>query len=70
MSVFRLGFLLLIYGVSFAAASLYYVVSTINNDLPQDLTKLLDYQPNRKSVVLSSDGEEIGSFSIEKRRIV
>ncbi|HTL36321.1 MAG TPA: PBP1A family penicillin-binding protein [Kofleriaceae bacterium] len=70
VSVFRLGFLLLIYGLSFAAACLYFAVTTINDDLPQDLTKLLEYQPNRKSIVLSSDGEEIGSFSIENRRIV
>jgi penicillin-binding protein 1A len=70
VSVFRLGFLLLIYGISFGAACLYFAVTTINDDLPQDLTKLLEYQPNRKSVVLSSDGEEIGSFSIENRRII
>ncbi|MDB4959222.1 MAG: mrcA [Myxococcales bacterium] len=70
MSVFRVLFLLLVYGVSLAAASLYYAVHTINEDLPEDLTKLLDYQPNRKSVVLSSDGEEIGAFSIENRRII
>lgn len=52
------------------AASLYLAIRTINNDLPQDLTQLLDYQPNRKSVVLSSDGEEVGTFSIENRKIV
>jgi penicillin-binding protein 1A len=68
--VFRVVFLLFIYGVSFAGAMLYFAISTINQDLPQDLTKLLEYQPNRKSIVLSSDGEEIGSFSIENRRIV
>src|SRR6185436_15342440 len=39
-------------------------------ELPKDLSQLLDYQPSRKSVVLSSDGEEIGAFSIENRRIV
>jgi penicillin-binding protein 1A len=70
LSVLRLIFLLLIYGASFGAACLYYAITTINEDLPQDLTKLLEYQPNRKSIVLSSDGEEIGAFSIENRRIV
>jgi len=70
LSVFRLVFLLLIYGVSLGAASLYYAVSVINDDLPADLTKLLDYQPNRKSVVLASDGSEIGTFSVENRSIV
>lgn len=70
VSILRLFFLLLIYGVSLGAASVYLAVTTINQDLPQDLTKLLEYQPNRKSVVLSSDGEEIGSFSIENRRII
>jgi penicillin-binding protein 1A len=70
VSVLRVLFLLLVYGVSLGAASLYMAISTINQDLPQDLTRLLDYQPNRKSVVLSSDGEEIGAFSLENRRII
>jgi penicillin-binding protein 1A len=70
VSVLRLMLLLLVYGLSLGAATLYYAIKTINEDLPQDLTKLLEYQPNRKSIVLSSDGEEIGSFSIENRRIV
>ena len=70
VSVLRLLFLLLIYGVSLGAACLYLAITTINKDLPQDLTKLLDYQPNRRSIVLSSDGEEVGSFSIENRKIV
>jgi penicillin-binding protein 1A len=69
-SVWRLLLLLLVYGLSLGASTIYFVVVTINADLPQDLTKLLDYQPNRRSVVLSQDGEEIGSFSIENRRIV
>ena len=69
-SILRWGFLLVVYGVSLGAACLYYAVMTINEDLPQDLTQLLDYQPSRRSVVLSSDGEEIGSFSIENRKIV
>src|SRR6185436_15671215 len=66
----RLLFLLLVYGASLGAATLYYVVMTINDELPHDLSQLLDYQPNRKTVVLSSDGDEIGAFSIENRRIV
>jgi penicillin-binding protein 1A len=70
VSVLRLGFLLALYGASFAAAALYLAVQTINDELPKDLSQLLDYQPSRKSVVLSSDGEEIGAFSIENRRIV
>jgi len=70
VSVLRLVFLLFIYGVSLGAATLYFAIKTINDDLPQDLTKFLESQPNRKSIVLSSDGEEIGAFSIENRRIV
>jgi penicillin-binding protein 1A len=70
VSVFRLGLLLLVYGLSLGAAMIYFAVNEINRDLPQDLTMLLDYKPNRKSVVLSSDGQEIGAFSIENRRIV
>jgi len=70
VSVLRLGFLLVIYGASFGAATLYLAIQTINDELPGDLSQLLDYQPSRKSVVLSSDGEEIGAFSVENRRIV
>jgi penicillin-binding protein 1A len=70
LSVLRLLFLLFIYGASLGAAALYFAVTTISEELPDDLTVLLDYQPNRKSVVLSSEGEEVGTFSIENRRIV
>ena len=70
VSILRLLFLLHIYGASLAAAFLYLAITTINEDLPQDLTKLLEWQPYKKSTVLSSDGDEIGSFSIENRRIV
>lgn len=69
-SVLRVIAIGLIYALSLGAATMYYAIATVNDDLPQDLTKLLEYQPNRKSIVLSSDGEEIGSFSIENRRIV
>ena len=67
VSVLRLGFLLAIYGTSLAAATLYLAIQTINDELPTDLAQ---QQPNRRTVVLSSDGEEIGEFSIENRRIV
>jgi penicillin-binding protein 1A len=70
VSIIRVLFLLFLYGVSLGAAALYFAVKTISEELPEDLTVLLDYQPNRKSVVLSSEGEEVGSFSIENRRIV
>jgi penicillin-binding protein 1A len=69
-SVFRVIMIMLVYGASLAASTMYYAIKTINEDLPPDLTKLLEYQPYRKSIVLSSDGEEIGAFSIENRRIV
>jgi penicillin-binding protein 1A len=67
VSVLRLGFLLALYGASLAAATLYLAIQTINDELPTDLAQ---QQPNRRTVVLSSDGEEIGEFSIENRRIV
>ncbi|HEY0480302.1 MAG TPA: PBP1A family penicillin-binding protein [Kofleriaceae bacterium] len=70
VSVLRLGFLLALYGASLGAAVIYLAIQSINDELPKDLSQLLDYQPNRKSVVLSSDGDEIGAFSIENRRIV
>lgn len=63
-------FLLFLYGGSLGAALAYYAISALNSELPADLSALLDYQPNRKSTVLSSDGEDIGEFSIENRRIV
>lgn len=66
----RLLLLLLVYGASMGAAAGYLAVTTINKELPEDLTALLDYQPNRKSIVLSSDGEEVGAFSIENRKII
>lgn len=66
----RLVFLLLVYGASMGAAATYLVVTTLNKELPENLTQLLDYQPNRKSIVLSSDGEEIGAFAIENRKII
>jgi penicillin-binding protein 1A len=69
-SIIRLGFLLVVYGSSLGAAMMYYAIWSINDELPADLSQLLHYQPNRKSVVLSSDGEEIGTFSIENRKIV
>ena len=52
VSVLRVLFLLLVYGASLGAATLYFAIKTINQDLPQDLTKLLEYQPYRKSIVL------------------
>jgi penicillin-binding protein 1A len=70
VSVLRLALLLLVYGASMGAATAYLAITTVNKELPADLTELLDYQPNRKSIVLSSDGEEVGAFSIENRKIV
>ena len=70
LSVLRLAFLLLVYGASLGAATLYFAVREINEELPGDLSVLLEYQPNRKSIVLASEGWEIGAFSIENRRMV
>ncbi|MBX3157428.1 MAG: PBP1A family penicillin-binding protein [Deltaproteobacteria bacterium] len=70
LSVLRLLLLLIVYGASLAAALIYFAVNELNKELPQDFSELLDYRPNRKSTVLSSDGEEIGSFSVENRKIV
>ncbi|MEZ4359384.1 MAG: PBP1A family penicillin-binding protein [Kofleriaceae bacterium] len=69
-SLLRLALLLLVYGAAAGAATIYLAVRTVNAELPKDLTALLDYQPNRRSVVVSTDGEEVGTFSIENRRIV
>ncbi|MCE9578536.1 MAG: PBP1A family penicillin-binding protein [Deltaproteobacteria bacterium] len=69
-SILRMIALLFVWGVSFAAATIYVVIVTVNAELPADLRKLADYQPSRKSLVYSSDGEEVGEFSIENRKIV
>jgi penicillin-binding protein 1A len=70
VSVLRVLLLLVVYGLSLAVASVYHVVARVNADLPRDLAALADYQPSRRSVVLSTDGEEIGAFSFENRKIV
>ena len=69
-SILRWLFLLLVYGLSLGAASVYFAIQMLNEDLPGDLSRLVDYQPSRKSTVISTDGEEIGTFSIENRRVV
>jgi penicillin-binding protein 1A len=68
-SVLRLAFLLLLYLVSLAAAGMYFAVVTVNRDLPDDLTALVDYQPSRKSTVYSADGETVGEFTFENRKL-
>lgn len=70
LSVLRLGLLLIVYGASLGAAGVYFAIATINDDLPADLTTLLDYRPSRSSVVLASDGNEVGRFSIENRSVI
>ncbi|HEY4244971.1 MAG TPA: PBP1A family penicillin-binding protein [Kofleriaceae bacterium] len=70
VGVLRLLFLLAVYGVSLAAAVVYLAVQTMNKELPQDFSQLTDYQPIRQSTVLSSDGEVIGSFAIENRKMI
>jgi len=69
-SLLRLAFLLFVYGGSAGIAIAYFAIKEVNKELPADLGQLLEWQPNRKSIVLSSDGEEIGNFSIENRRII
>ena len=69
-SVLRVLALLTVYGASVGAAFTYLVIKTINDDLPKDLTRAFDYQPNRKSLVISADGEEVGAFFIENRQVV
>ncbi len=69
-SILRILALLTVYGLSAGAAFAYLAVSTINDTLPRDLTTAFDYRPNRKSLVISSDGEEIGAFFIENRQVV
>jgi penicillin-binding protein 1A len=70
LSVLRLLLLLTVWGASLGAAVVALAVRTLNEELPADLTTLLDYSPSRKSLVISADGEEIGAFSIENRKQV
>ncbi|MCA9674979.1 MAG: PBP1A family penicillin-binding protein, partial [Myxococcales bacterium] len=69
-SILRLVLLLLVYGASTAAATLYMAIRAINDELPTDLTQAMAYTPTRRSVVYAGDGEIIGTFAIENRREV
>jgi penicillin-binding protein 1A len=62
--------LLIVYGLAAGAGFTYLAVVTINRDLPTDLTAAFDYQPNRKTLVLAADGQEIGAFFVENRQVV
>ena len=72
-SIWRLLTLLIVYGVSLAAAVLYFAVKIIDERTRQEnvgLQELIDYQPSRRSSVISSDGELVGVFSFEDRKPV
>ncbi|HTJ44101.1 MAG TPA: PBP1A family penicillin-binding protein [Kofleriaceae bacterium] len=69
-SILRTFALLSIWGLSLAGATVYVAIMTINAQLPKDLGQLTEYQPSRKSLVFSADGEEIGAFAIENRKFV
>jgi len=69
-SILRLALLLVVWGVSLGAAVIYFAVTSVNDELPKDLTQTLAYQPTRKSVVYSTDGDIIGEFAIENRKEV
>ena len=69
-SLVRMFALLFLYLSSAGAAFIYSAVMTVNDALPADLTRAFDYRPNRKSLVISSDGEEIGAFFLENRHVV
>ena len=66
----RLLALLLVWGVSAGAGFAFLAIRTVMADLPKDLTRAFDYHPDRKSLVISADGEEIGAFFLENRRVV
>ncbi len=70
LSVLRVLALLTVYGISAGAGFAFLVVRTVMADLPSDLTRAFDYHPDRKTLVISSDGEEIGAFFTENRRVV
>ncbi|MBK9070018.1 MAG: PBP1A family penicillin-binding protein [Myxococcales bacterium] len=69
-SLMRLLGALCLWGLSLGAAGAAFGVRFVNRTLPSDLSQLVSYQPIRGSSVLSSDGELIGRFSIQNRRIV
>jgi penicillin-binding protein 1A len=70
LSILRLLALLFLWGVSAGAGFAFLAVRTVMADLPKDLTRAFDYHPDRKSLVISADGEEIGAFFLENRRVV
>jgi len=69
-SIVRLFLLTLVWGIPAGAGALYYLVVSVNRDLPADLSEALEYQPRRASLVYSADGELIGEFFLEKRILV
>ena len=69
-SILRLLLLLVLFGAALGCGFVYLAVVRINRDLPTDLTAAFDYQPNRKSLVVAADGEEIGAFFVENRQVV
>ena len=62
--------LLAVFSISAGAGFAFLVVRTVMADLPADLTRAFDYHPDRKTLVISADGEEIGAFFTENRRVV
>lgn len=70
ISVARVALALVLWVASLGAAGVAFGVRYVNRTLPSDLSLLVAYQPIRSSTVLSSDGELIGRFALQNRRIV
>jgi penicillin-binding protein 1A len=69
-SVLRLAALLAVYGWCGGAGAAYYMYSSFDKELPDDLAAALDYHPSRATLVYSADGELIGEFFLQKRKVV
>ncbi|MCC7000028.1 MAG: PBP1A family penicillin-binding protein [Deltaproteobacteria bacterium] len=51
-------------------AVIYWTITTLARDLPRDLTELRVYRPERATQLFSSDGEKIGEFFLQRRKVV
>jgi penicillin-binding protein 1A len=69
-SSLRILALLFIYLLFGGAGGAYLVYTEFAKQLPDRLDRILDYQPERATIVYSADGEKIGEFYLEKRERV
>ena len=70
LSILRLLGLGALIGLHLGVAVIYWTITTLERDLPRDLTELRVYRPERATQLFSSDGEKIGEFFLQRRKVV